>query len=470
MLPDLVLAAIRKYQPSGTPPILLACSGGIDSQVLLHCAASIWPAQSLVVAHVHHGLQPQADDWLEFCRRSASSLGLAFMARRLPPLPDKPRSGVEAWARLLRYRALAEMAAQADAGIVLTAHHANDQLETHHLRRLRGAGPLGLGAMRSGAALPEAPLRQLLRPFLQVDRHRIVDYARDHGLAWVEDPSNQDLRYARNRVRREVAQALSEDPGNLQRGLAEIDQFQQLADGVRRQARQDLAACRVMVVAPGNRWGGPTGAAQGRAPDHGLPLSRASLQRLPGERAAEALRLWLEEAGLRMPSRATLAEVVRQLLGARSAHARLRHDGRWLLRYRDRIEVADDLPVPLSPVWFRWSGEPLLSVAGQQFLFQRAPSSSAMAAEIRSGTELLMDQGRGSDRLRLLSGAHQRTLKNLHQERGIPPWMRAALPVLRRGDGLVYAAPFGMNRAATTGGQDGIGIEWVVPPQWARWL
>ena len=520
MLSALVLAAIRKHRPSGTPPVLLACSGGIDSQVLLHAAAAAWPRTSLIVAHVHHGLQLQADEWLAFCEASAAQLGLRFLARRLPPLPEKPRSGIEAWARRLRYQALAEMAAEADAGIVLTAHHANDQLETHQLRRLRGAGPLGLGAMRGGAPLPGAPDRLLLRPFLDVARERIEDYAREHHLEWVDDPSNQDLRFARNQVRRHVAQALAEDPVGLERGLAMIDGYQQTADALRRQAREDLAACRLILAMPAEQWGDPD-LLPGREADRDKPpaavdpsaatLSRVSLARLSHARAAEAIRLWLEELGCRMPSRAALAEIMRQLLQARSAHARLRHDGRWLLRYRDRIGAAAALPVPLTPTWFRWSGETLMNVAGQQFLFHVAPSAVGVDADWLTGVDLMMDRACGKDRLRRAPGEHQRTWKNLCQERGIAPWMRAAVPVIRRGDELVYAAPFGMSsrgargyqeRAARAAGaaadgalpsnawmslpgettdQDGrtgraplvgdkVAIEWLVPSQWARWI
>src|SRR5690606_897896 len=137
--------------------LLLACSGGMDSQVLLHAAAAVWPRSRLVVAHVHHGLQPQAESWLEFCRRSAGKAGVAFLARRLPPMPARPPGGIEAWARAERYRALSAMAVEAGARLVMTAHHAGDQLETHHLQRLRGAGVHGLAGMRARSPLPAGP-------------------------------------------------------------------------------------------------------------------------------------------------------------------------------------------------------------------------------------------------------------------------------------------------------------------------
>ena len=106
-LPDLILAALRRHQPSGTAPLLLACSGGIDSQVLLHAASLTWPAEALVVAHVHHGLQPEADDWLDFCRDSA---------RAPRPRLSLPAPAAAAGAPRRRRRSLGAAAALPGAG------------------------------------------------------------------------------------------------------------------------------------------------------------------------------------------------------------------------------------------------------------------------------------------------------------------------------------------------------------------
>lgn len=489
MLPERVLAAIRRHQPAPSAAVLLACSGGLDSQVLLHAAAAAWPVERLVVAHVHHGLQPEADEWLAFCEASARRVGAGFVSRRLPALPQRTASGIEAWARRLRYQALAAMAAEAHASLVLTAHHANDQLETHQLRLLRGAGPLGLGAMRDSAPVPGAAHCLLLRPFLGVGRGLIAEYAREHRLEWVDDPSNQDLRHARNRVRRDLAKTLTLDPGGLQRGLDAVGDFQRAADVARSQALEDLTACRVLLA---KQDVGRLGAVAA-APPASASLSRAALSRLPEARTAEAIRLWLAQEGRRMPTRARLAEILRQLVQGESPHARLQHDGAWLLRYRDRIDVAADLPDEVETTSFRWSGEPLVDVGGHRFLFERlltdgnAPSAG-IDAQWLAAEDLVMDKARGLDRLRLTPAGRRRTWKNLGQERGIPPWMRSALPVLRRDGEVIHAAPFGTNQDAMTrdamvmrAGADGaacharpgrqrVTIEWLAPAHLTRWL
>ncbi len=477
-LPELILQTIASHRPGGAAPVLLACSGGLDSQVLLHAAAAKLPAGALWVGHVHHGLQPDADDWLAFTEAAARALGAGFLSRRLPPLPSRPDGGIEAWARRQRYRALADMAAAAGASLVVTAHHANDQLETHLLRRLRGAGALGLGAMRMVAPLPGAPARLLLRPLLAVERRHILDYASKHRLAWIEDPSNRDLRYARNRLRREIEQSLLGDPQAVTRGLAEIGSLQHAADASRRQAVADLEEVRLLLLDPKSpttlsppSQPQPMSQSQSQSP---ASLSRAALARLPAPRAAEALRLWLQESGARMPTRAKLAEIIRQLVEAESSHACLRHDGCWLLRYRDRIDRLETLPVAVAPTVFRWRGESLMTIAGQQFLFRRTGGDAGIDSAWLAQAELLLDGGRGRDRIRLQPGGPSRSWKNLLQERGVPPWLRPALPVLRHRGLLLHAAGFGCNRDLSAPGEgpagDRIVIDWLAPAAWTRWL
>ena len=273
--------------------VLLACSGGRDSQVLMHVAAVLRPAVRPVVAHVHHGLQPHADDWLQFCADEARVLGLRFLARRLDPATRPPLqrpgslSGLEAWAREGRYRALADMAAAVGARVVITAHHANDQLETVEMRRRRGSGVLGLAGMREQAPLPHAPAGyRLLRPFLSLSRAQLAHWAETHGLQWVEDPSNQDLRFTRNRIRDALDRQLQDEPQALPGGLAAVGLFQQAADRLLAQAAADVAAATVHVTPrAGRRTGLPAGVPQG------LLVAAAPVQATPPDSSLDLTML-----------------------------------------------------------------------------------------------------------------------------------------------------------------------------------
>jgi len=188
--------------------VAVAASGGRDSTALLHCTARA--ARDLGVGvhalHVHHGLMPQADAWLAHVRAQCRRWGVVFAATHVQGRPA-PAESVEAWARRERYRALGAMAREAGCSLVLLAHHRRDQAETLLLQALRGGGPAGL------AAMPRTARRDGLtwaRPWLDLPREAIEAYVRRHRLSFVDDASNDDDRFARNRLRRQVWPALAQ--------------------------------------------------------------------------------------------------------------------------------------------------------------------------------------------------------------------------------------------------------------------
>lgn len=529
--------SLQRAGASASDRLLLACSGGRDSQVLLHAVAALEPRLEAVVAHVHHGLQPMADDWLDFCAAQAGALGLPFVFRRLTPgpLPGRGAGGLEAWAREWRYRALAEMAMAASARFILTAHHANDQLETVELRRRRGTGVLGLAGMRERAPMPYAPAGlTLIRPFLGLSRQQLQDWADAQGITWVDDPANRDLRFARNQVRQQLEADAAGAALAMPAGLQAIGLFQQAAEQLLRQAADDVAGCSLHVrpaaagLPPNTALAAVAALGEPSAAAPAPVLSRAAMLRLEAGRRAEALRYWLGLLGCRMPSRAKLGELERQLLLAGASQAMMHHDGVGLLRYRDRIGLLPR-PVPVVALYFRWQGEAFIDLPGGRLYFERcrgeggpkagsggeheavlsAPDglpgeggqgSASTAADCQAGPPdglagrfaagaaplldegwlqqqaLLLDQGRGRDRLRLLAGGPSRRWKNLMQEHGVPPCLRASLPVLRSGELLLFAAPFGTmvpsagSPAAARPGQAGIRLGWVPAPDIQSWL
>jgi len=150
--------------------VLVAFSGGRDSTVLLDALVRLHGPSLVVAWHVHHGLQPAADRWLAFCEREATRHGVRFGCTRLASSPA-PGDNVEAWARDARYEALWQAVADAGAAALLTAHHADDQLETVFMRLARGSGPEALGGM---APAERRAGGWLLRPLLGLGRARIA--------------------------------------------------------------------------------------------------------------------------------------------------------------------------------------------------------------------------------------------------------------------------------------------------------
>jgi len=186
--------------------IAVAVSGGIDSVCLLHalCRCAEAHRLELSVAHVNHGLRGEesAEDERFVCAL-AKDLGLPSAVRRSDPKAwralqsSRARLSLQETARMLRYRALREMAVELGAERIATAHQLNDQVETVLLRLFRGTGPEGLGG------IPEVGHGEfVVRPLLGVTREEVEDYVRKYGLAWREDSSNASLHYRRNELRR----------------------------------------------------------------------------------------------------------------------------------------------------------------------------------------------------------------------------------------------------------------------------
>lgn len=212
--------------------ILVAASGGIDSTVLGHALMERGASRGFEVAlgHVNHGLRGGASDADEaVVQRLATERGVPFFRAHEDPLAlragcsSRKRPTVQEAARQLRYAALSRMAHDWQADVIATAHTRDDQAETVLLRILRGCGPDALAGIPAQTADG-----RILRPLLGVSRLQIVAYARKEGLVWREDASNDDSRYARNRLRNQwipdLAASFNPRLSSALAGLAEAQQ------------------------------------------------------------------------------------------------------------------------------------------------------------------------------------------------------------------------------------------------------
>jgi tRNA(Ile)-lysidine synthase len=203
--------ALTAHVPNGST-LVIALSGGRDSVALLDATLGCSEARALniVAVHVHHGLSIHADEWAQFCAKLCGARNVRFLERRVD-VPRFPRTSVEAAARRVRYDALADAASAVNARALFLAHHQDDQAETVLLQLLRGAGPHGLAAMPSSRIDPAGWL--WIRPLLDVPRSAIDAYIHGRRLAWIDDDSNIDSRFARNALRARVVPSLASVAG-----------------------------------------------------------------------------------------------------------------------------------------------------------------------------------------------------------------------------------------------------------------
>ncbi|MBQ1657488.1 MAG: tRNA lysidine(34) synthetase TilS, partial [Rhodocyclaceae bacterium] len=263
-------------------PLAVAYSGGADSTALLLACAAQWPGQ-LEAWHIHHGLQAAADDFERHCAATCQQLGVPLRVQRVQ-VPDERGQSTEAAARAARYAAFDQLAAASGVRTLALAHHADDQAETLLLALSRGAGLPGLAAM---PARWQRGALHCVRPLLDVPGADIRHWLRERGATWVEDPSNTDTRYTRNRIRARLLPALDEAFPHFRttfaRSAAHAAQAQEVLDEI---AAQDLHTT-------------------------GTPPRIAALQQLSPARQANDLRFWLSTLPGATPSAAQLDELLR---------------------------------------------------------------------------------------------------------------------------------------------------------------
>lgn len=296
------------------PAVGVAVSGGPDSAMLaVHAAQSARRCGlSMHVFHVHHGLQQIADTWRLHVHDLSQMLGVACHSFRVA-VDHSAGDGIESAARTARYLALSKMAQQVGVSHLLLAHHQDDQAETVLLRLLRGAGPVGLGAM---APSTRREAIEYIRPWLDVARSRIIELAHEFhqttGWKSVFDPTNTQDRYTRSAVRERLAPQLDARWPGWQAILARhARQSREVA-----QVLSEVAAVDLAQLDP--------------SPDFSS-FSLARWRELSEPRQALVLRHWLAVLGQRMPTDARLRELMRQLRGL---HA-LGHDRQMAVKHAD---------------------------------------------------------------------------------------------------------------------------------------
>ncbi len=423
--------------------VAVAYSGGRDSTALLHATleAAAPLGIDVVALHVHHGLHVDADAWLAHCESTCrrwlrAGRWIAFEARRLQDRPARGES-IEAWARRARYRALREMALERGIDLVVLAHHRRDQAETFLLQALRGAGVDGL------AAMPRLARREGVswaRPWLDLPREAIEAYGRRHRLRHVDDASNDDPRFARNRLRESVWPAL-------------VDAFPEA------EASLAAAATRAQVGSAGlTEWAAVDVPAV--SDDESLDVAR--WRALPTVRQANALRGWLRQRSGRAPP----ASLVERLLGELDERGSRRwpapegelrsHRGR--LRYEagavnaTPLDAASTIAIDLSRV-----GECRVDAWSGTFVVRRAESDGIAASLARS---LELRARRPGDRFQAGIDRPPRSLKLQFQAAGVPAWQRDG-PIVAGAGTIAYVPGLGLDaRAVSMPGVPRVTIDW----------
>jgi len=393
----------------------VAFSGGLDSTVLLLALARIadrFPPRGLRAVHVHHGLHPDADRWVELCQARCGMLGVPLTVLRVDARPARGESP-EARAREARYEALRAELSPGD--VLLTAHHADDQLETVLIQLLRGAGVAGLAAMPPDTGF--GPGRHQ-RPLLKFPRSVLEDWARGQGVAgWIDDPANAEPRFSRNHLRREVLPAIRAH-------------WPAASAAASRAARHCAEAAALLDE---------LGALDAAACAAGEALDLVPMRALSRARCRNLVRWQVRRLGLPSPDERRLNTLLEQLFDAApDTHPEVRWPGVVALRHADRLWLLpeDQLRPPPGPLEWPDPRVPIELGGGLGTLSVEPTTGGGLCAAALETLPWRIVSRRGGERLQLPGRAGSRALKKLLHAAGVPPWLRARIPLVEIGGTL----------------------------------
>ncbi len=388
---------------------LVACSGGLDSTVLLHVLShhrDLFPLP-LRAIHVDHHAHPAATLFRDFVSEWATRWQVPLILAEIR-VPDRTPEGWEATARRLRYESVARHLLPGE--ILLTAHHADDQLETVLLNLLRGSGHQGLRGMSHRIQ----PLGEgfLFRPLLGFSRKELRAYAEWAGIRWLEDPTNRNTVSSRNYLRSQVIPALAERWPEASRkttlctSLLETEQ----------EILSDFLEKTLDSVSEPS-WGG---------------LSIQELEKQEEKRLPILLRAWIRQLQAPPPPQKCLEVLIRNFFSERRNHAEVRWKGHLLVTYDGCLFLVPPMPdPPQSPLsdfdpekgrWILWPGWGCLEL--NPGMRDRISSVTENPAEWRVFVRA------GGERLHWHHAGHHVVLKELLREMRMPPWLRQRTPVL----------------------------------------
>lgn len=363
--------------------IVIAFSGGIDSVVLLHFLNSHYPGNIRAV-HINHNLSKHSKDWSLFCKELCHKQEIGFKSI---DINIKNSSNVEENARKKRYNSLKSELSENE--ILCTAHHQGDQSETFLLQLFRGSGVAGLASMPKMKNFADS---FLYRPFLNISKQLIFEYATKYNLDWVEDDSNNNLNFKRNLLRLELIPKLESGFDGVIKNISRSAYHQSEA----LKLMHDLAEIDIekfnLVI------------------NHRIQV--LPLTQLSERRVANVLRYYIERRGFLMPSSKVLTELISVLSAKDDAKVILKWHLYEVRRYDNELYFFD--------------GEP-----------ERSTEDCPLFNKLKDQTNFTIRFRKDGQRVRLKGEKHSSSLKKILQSANIPPWERDKLRMYYINDTLI---------------------------------
>lgn len=438
---------LQQMRTNGSPftRLVVGFSGGLDSAALLFLLSKYCeqhPGFSLEAIHVNHQLSPNAGSWQAHCESVCEQYAIPITVKQVS-ITAKGQ-GIEAAAREARYQVFQDACGR--DGVLLLAHHLDDQVETLFIRLMRGSGPLGLSAMKAvsshGASFETSfDAMSILRPLLKVPREALENFVDEVNVSFVIDESNVDIEYDRNYLRHEILPLLTQRwpamKPSVSRSARLCDEAVTLMDEI---AQQD--ALSVL------------------ADDGGLNVE--GIEGLSGIRGRNLLRYCLRSAKIPLPSEVVLQRILDEVIPARQDAKPLvqwkggqvcRCDGKLYLLLpfpsavddQDEVEVSVDQALSdlvsaltkesVTAYSLPWGGQMFACKSQEALLSLRSREGLSLQRLLplklqgQKWSELAV--GRGNPKTKATPPRRpSKTLKKWWQEYRVPLWYRQCQPLL----------------------------------------
>ena len=407
----MVLSAIQQWLNDIKPDsIVVAYSGGVDSQVLLHALVALRATYSfrLKAIHVDHGLHAQSSKWAAFCQQTALAWHVEF---KVSQLALSTEGNVEERARNARYAAFASHVVADDW--LVTAHHQQDQVETCLINLFRGSGVKGLSGMPMQRSLAEGMVG---RPLLKVSQEAILAYADQHQLAWVDDPSNAESLFRRNFLRNEILPLLREKWGDgIDAAIARSSKLCGEAESI----IATWAAAQLSEILAGGS------------------LDLVKLATFARHEQSQLIHFWLADQKLAGFSSLVTDELLRQMLTAdEDRQPAICCGDISLRRYRKRLYIVH--ATKYDPAWLTELQVGRQVKLPDQRCYQLiAEGQGAQSIKHDVDVKYTVRFRQPGAKIRLHGGTQE--IKKLLQAAGIPPWERESVPMLYADNELIAA-------------------------------
>lgn len=389
------LAEESLFTADDLPPAssyLIAYSGGADSTALLfRCHQLSALSGKLRAIHINHGLQKPASQWQQHCQDRCQQLQIPLIVEQAKLSSDSEQQARQA--RRFFFKKHLQ-----PGEVLLTAHHLQDQAETVVFRLLRGSGINGLAGIRQQTNIGD---NTIFRPFIQCSKKLLTDYLTEHDLDWVEDPSNQDLRFSRNHIRHQIIPRLQSH---------RVDALRQIA-----QTADNCAASERLL--------------QELLPKKN-PLNYNDLAI---KLSAALLYHWLLERGQQPLPRQRLSAWVKDIKqAAKQSTPELYHHSYRLLHWRDKVYLLQPKSNPPDE----------LTVSFEQCIVFPKNLGGLYFSTKLPYSQLIIRFSQTGEKILLSGQKHQKKIKKLYQQVQTPPWEKAVMPFLYHNQQLLAVGDY----------------------------